>query len=93
MPPRGVTAAMASADCVRSTGSSRIAREFGDGAERAQTPLCIGIGNFPLQQVDHRDSRGHLAWWDGLTHESAFSLSLAGQENTVLSGQDKPVRK
>ena len=39
----------------------RVARKFGDGAEGAEAPLRIGIGYFPLQQVDgcgaHRSLR------------------------------------
>ena len=29
-----------------------VARKFGDGAEGAEAPLRIGIGYFPLQEID-----------------------------------------
>jgi hypothetical protein len=42
------------------------AREFGDGAEGAEAPLRIGIGDFPLQQIDRGSRRlGRDRWWHG----------------------------
>ncbi len=58
MPPRAVTAETDSADRVSTTGFIAVAREFGDGAEGAETPLRVGIGDLPVQQIDRRIGRG-----------------------------------
>lgn len=36
-------------------GLVMVGGEFGDGAESAEAPLRLGIGNFPAQQIDGSD--------------------------------------
>ena len=57
MPPRAVTAETASVGLPQAHRLVGVAREFGDGAEGAEAPLRIGIGDCPLQQIDGRS--GH----------------------------------
>ena len=49
-----------------------VARKFGDGAEGAEAPLRVGIGYFPLQQIDARRSL-RPAERKRVRHEKAFS--------------------
>ncbi len=50
MPPRSVTAESASEAMRDLRRLVRVAREFGNGPERAEAPLRAGIGNFAPQQ-------------------------------------------
>src|SRR5881398_1640038 len=70
----------------------RVARKFGDGAEGAEAPLRVGIGYFPLQQIDGCGAHRSLRNGSG-SGIKKHSPRVMPKENTALSGQDKPVRQ
>src|SRR5829696_1355827 len=69
-----------------------ISRKFGDGAEGAEAPLRIGIEYFPQQEIDGRGA--HRSHRNGSASDmKGYSPRAMPKENTVSSGQDKPVRQ
>ncbi len=91
MPPRDVTAETASVRLDEPHRLVAVARELGDGAEGAEAPLRIGIGYFPLQQIDGRGAHRSLRSRSRFGHEKAFSRAICPREyRLVRSGQAGP---
>ena len=68
-----------------------VARKFGDGAEGAEAPLRLGIGYFPLQEVDGRGAhRSHRNGSGSGMEKHSPGQWAKGEYRLVRSGQAGP---